>query len=137
MKNFLVRRRAHWMVMSLLVAVAGCGGDSPTGGGGGGIGGDYGGGNGGGEINPVATTSVTVGDNFFDPTDILVSAGVMVTWTWTSSVVHNVTFADNAIADSGDQGGGTYQTQMPTTAGEYAYQCTIHPSDMNGSVTVQ
>ena len=88
MKNFLVRRRAHWMVMSLLVAVAGCGGDSPTGGGGGGIGGDYGGGNGGGEINPVATTSVTVGDNFFDPTDILVSAGVMVTWTWTSSVVH-------------------------------------------------
>ena len=31
-----------------------------------------------GVINPVATTSVTIGDNFFDPIDILVTSGTTV-----------------------------------------------------------
>ena len=82
------------------------------------------------------TTSVTVNDDFFTPTSIQVSPGATVTWTWSSSRVHNVTFADNAITDSGDQGGGTYQTAMPTAPATYAYQCTIH-SGMVGSVLVQ
>ena len=32
---------------------------------------------------------------------------------------------------------GTFQAAMPTRAGVYAYQCTNHPSEMNGTVTVQ
>ena len=35
MKDFHVRRGAHWMAMALFFAVAGCGGDSGTNGGGG------------------------------------------------------------------------------------------------------
>jgi plastocyanin len=31
---------------------------------------------------------------------------------------------------------GTFQAAMPTRAGVYAYQCN-HPSEMNGTVTVQ
>ena len=134
MKDFLVGRRAHWMGMFLLVAVAGCGGDSPTDDGGGGIG--DGGGSGGGD--PVAMTSVNVVDLDFTPPDIQVTPGATVTWTWTGSDTHNVTFAaSSGIANSLTQTSGTYQVAMPTATGVYTYQCTIHPSDMNGSVTVQ
>ncbi len=47
-----------------------------------------------------------------------------------------VMFADNAIGNSSTDTGGTYSTAMPSAAGAYSYQCTIHPG-MNGSVTVQ
>ncbi len=46
-----------------------------------------------------------------------------------------VTFASNAIANSVTQSSGTYQVEMPTAAGSYTYQCTIHPTQMNGSGT--
>ena len=134
MKDFHVRRGAHWIVMSLFLTVAGCGGDSGTNGGdGNGSGGGGGGGGGGG---PTVPTSVAVSDDFFNPASIQVSPGATITWTWSSNRVHNVTFADNTITDSGDQGGGTYSTAMPTAAAVYNYECTIHPG-MNGSVTVQ
>ena len=80
---------------------------------------------------------MTVGDDFFNPAGIQVSPGDMVTWTWSSNRTHNVTFADNTITDSGDQGGGMYTTAMPMAAGNYDYQCTIHPTTMQASVTVQ
>ena len=121
MKGFYVRRGAHWIVISLLLAVAGCGGDSGTNGG----------------DTPVVTTDVTVGDDFFNPEDIQVSPGAMVTWTWSSNRVHNLQFADPAITDSGNQGGGIYTTAMPMATGTYNYQCIIHPSSMNGTVKVE
>ena len=83
----------------------------------------------------VATTSVNVVDFAFDPPDILVTAGATVTWTWTGNVGHNVTFASGAIT-SVTQVTGTFQAAMPTATGVYTYQCTIHPTLMNGSVTV-
>lgn len=132
MKQFRVRRGAHCMVISLFVAVAGCGGDSGTNDGGG-DGGDGGGGN-----DPVVTTSVGVVDFDFNPTSILVSPGATVTWTWSGSALHNVTFASGTVsAPSTTQTTGTFQVAMPTATGAYNYQCTIHPSLMNGTVTVQ
>ncbi len=124
MKDFFVRRGAHWLVMSLLVAIAGCGSDSPT------DDGDDDGGN-----DPVAFVNVV--DFDFTPPDIQVAAGATVMWTWTGSEPHNVTFASTSIANSVTQTSGTYQVAMPTTPGMFTYQCTIHPDLMNGSVTVQ
>jgi len=122
------RRGAGWMLTALAVALTGCGDDStgPSGGGGGGGGG-----------SPVMTTSVSVGNNFFSPEDILVSSGATVTWTWSpGGVVHNVTFASAAVTPSGNMSSGTFQAAMPAAAGTYTYQCTIH-SGMTGSVQVQ
>ncbi len=85
---------------------------------------------------PVAMTSVNVVDFAFNPPDILVTAGPSVTWTWTGSVQHNVTFSSLAIT-SATQAAGNFQAAMPTATGVYTYQCTIHPTLMNGSVTVQ
>ena len=125
MKDFLVRRGAQWMVMSLLVAIAGCGSDSPT---------DDGGDDGGND--PVAFVNVV--DFDFTPPDIQVAAGATVRWTWTGSVEHNVTFASAEVAaPSATKTTGTFDVTLPTVAGMYAYQCTIHPDDMNGTVTVQ
>ena len=119
MKDFHVRRGAHWMVMSLLLTVAGCGADSPT--------------DGGDDV----TTEVTIRDFLFDPVSIQVSPGAMVMWTWAGNEPHNVTFADSAIANSVTQITGTFQTALPTATGVYTYQCTIHPTLMNAFVTVQ
>ena len=125
MKDFHVRRATHWIAISLFLGITGCGEDSGT--------------NGGGD--PVATTSVTVGNgsnNVFTPPDILVSTGATVTWTWGGNVGHNVTFASSAVsAPSATQTTGTFQVLMPTTPAVYNYQCTIHPTQMNGTVTVQ
>ena len=138
MKDSYVRREAHWMVMSFFLAVAGCGGDSGTNGGGG-VGGGYGGGggSGGGGTTPVVTTSVNVVDFDFTPPDIQVTAGAMVTWTWTGAIAHNVTFAVSSGVTNGPlQVTGTHVAQMPTATGTYTYQCTIHPLLMQGSVIV-
>ena len=135
MKKFCVRRGAYWMVTSLFLAVAGCGGDSGTNGGNG-NGSGTGNGNGSG-TTPVATTSVTVSDNFFTPPDIVVSGGATVTWTWAGNVGHNVTFSSSQITSQPTQTTGTHSAVMPTAAGVYAYQCTIHPSTMQASVTVE
>ena len=117
------------MATALAVAVAGCGGgggDGPT---------DPGGGGGGGGT-PPATSSVSVQDDFFNPSSNIVSPGTTVTWTWNGSNPHNVTFANGAIGDSGTQTSGTFSAAMPTALGDYDYQCTIH-NGMDGTVTVQ
>ena len=134
MKGFHVRRRAHWIVISLLLAVAGCGGDSGTNNDGntGGTGGTGGGAR-------VTTTDVTVGNDFFSPANIQVSPGASVTWTWAGGRDHNVTFAaaNNTISSS-TQSSGTHVAAMPMMPiADYEYLCTIHPTTMQGSVTVQ
>lgn len=134
MRHSNVRRGLFCGVTVLAFALAGCGGSSPTGGG---NGGGNGSGNGGGNGDPVETTSVTIDNTAFDPADIQVSPGATVTWTWQESVIHNVTFADPGIEDSGDRNSGTHSADMPSAAGEYSYQCTIHPSLMQGTVTVE
>ena len=53
-----------------------------------------------GVVDLVETTSVTVGDNFFDPIDILVTGGATVFWVWDGSDTHNVTFASTSIGNS-------------------------------------
>jgi plastocyanin len=77
--------------------------------------------------------SVSVGDNFFDPTQSTIAVAGTVTWTWTGSSGHNVTFGSGA---SPTQSSGTYAMDFPT-AGSFAYQCTIHPGQMNGTIVVQ
>ena len=123
MNNLHVRKSVRLPAMAVLLTVTGCGGgSSPTGGGVG---------------DPGEITSVMVGNNFFSPEPILVSPGESVTWTWAGGGdVHNVTFASNAIPNSVTQPSGSYEAVMPTEPGVYTYLCTVHPTEMNGSVTV-
>ena len=117
--------RSIYLCTALLAVLAtACGGsDSPTDGGGG----------------PVATTSVSVRDNFFSPEDIRVSPGAMVTWTWAGSEPHDVNWTGSntsGLANSVIQSSGAFQSTMPTTPGTYTYFCIVHGLVMSGSVQV-
>ncbi len=95
-----------------------------------------------GEVNvPTPTSAVEVGNDFFNPEDIVVAAGTEVTWTWTNTgaISHSVestgspAFTSSAI-QSGN--GSTHGFQFDTP-GVYTYQCAVHGAAMSGSVTVQ
>jgi plastocyanin len=86
---------------------------------------------------PLAATVTTPGTSF-SPATVTIRAGGTVTWQFTGSTRHNVTFSGTAptggnIPDT--DAGGTAQRTFSTT-GTYAYSCTRH-SGMNGTVTVQ
>jgi len=88
--------------------------------------------NGNNDDDPVATSSVSVDDDFFDPDYITVSPGSTVTWTWEGNVDHNVTWAEGDISNSPSQSTGTFSTSMPDEEGTYVYYCTFHGSPGSG-----
>ena len=86
---------------------------------------------------PLAATVTTPGESF-SLAAVTIRTGGTVTWQFTGSTRHNVTFNGNAptggnIPDT-DAGGSAQRTF--STAGTYNYTCTRH-SGMDGSVTVQ
>jgi plastocyanin len=90
--------------------------------------------------NPTApsTATVTTPGTSFNPGTVTIAVGGTVTWQFTGSTRHNVTFSGTAppggnIPDT--DVGGSAQRQF-STAGTYAYSCTRH-SGMNGTVVVQ
>jgi len=82
---------------------------------------------------PVAAVTI---DNFsFNPKEITVAKGTIVTWTNRDDVPHTVTstqqkFRSKAL-DTGDQFSFTF-----TEAGTYPYFCSVHPM-MTAKVIVQ
>ena len=86
--------------------------------------------------NPIATTSVSLQSNLFNPADIVVPLSATVTFTNTDGINHNVTFASQAITSVPNWTSGDRTAKMPATPGTYTYTCTIHPG-MNGSAKVQ
>ena len=112
------------IVLMATVAAAGCGSSTSYGS--------------TGPTSPPTTSStsnaVSVGDNYFAPAATTVPAGTTVTWTWSGSVIHSVTFDDGT--GSATQATGTF-TRTFTAAGTYAYHCAVHGAAMSGSVKVQ
>lgn len=101
-----------------VVLLAGCGGDSTS---------------------PPPPGTVNVTNNAFTPSTITVDAGDNVTWHWASGgAPHNVTFAvgpAGAPANIPNTTTGDVVRNF-TTAGSFAYNCTIHGAAMSGTVTV-
>jgi plastocyanin len=81
---------------------------------------------------PVATSSISVQDNSFEPEAAEIAAGEAVTWTWEGDADHNV------VGDgfqSAVQSEGTFAQQFDLP-GTYTYRCTLH-AGMEGSVNVR
>jgi plastocyanin len=82
---------------------------------------------------PAGGTAVAI-DNFaFSPATLKAKAGQQVTWTNKQSVAHTVTA--NAGAFNHPMPSGATFSFTFTTAGTFAYHCTIHPS-MQGTIAV-
>ena len=100
-----------------MVALAGCAGGATT------------------NASPVATTTVDLPKSYkFVPASIVVDVGATVTWTNDDNFTHNVTF--DGEAGKVMKPGETVTHAFPT-AGTFHYQCTLHPQNMQGTVTVK
>jgi len=83
--------------------------------------------------------TVAIGDFYFcDPANeggvctTEVEAGGTVTWNFGGAVPHTVT---GSGFDSGQQSSGSF-SQTFNEAGTFAYQCNIHPTQMQGEIVV-
>ncbi len=85
---------------------------------------------------PPPTLSVSVADNSFSPQDGTVASGGTVTWNWTGTRSHNVTFENSDT--SATQTSGTHQRTFPivTTATTFRYRCTIHSSSFTSGTMI-
>ncbi len=87
------------------------------------------------------TTQTPSGNNVyiqnyaFNPASLTVKAGDTVTWTNKDSVSHTVT-SDTGLFGSSPLANGQTFSYTFTTAGSYAYTCSIHPA-MHGTIIVQ
>lgn len=84
----------------------------------------------------AAPTVVTVGNNFFSPDSISITAGSAVKWNWAGSN-HSVSSTGiNAFAGSDIQNAdATWGPILFSTPGVYTYECAVH-TFMQGKIVV-
>jgi plastocyanin len=84
----------------------------------------------------AATHAITMANYAFSPASETISAGDSVTWTNTDQAPHDVTVTSGPVAiHSPTITTGQSWTYTFTTAGTYAYICSIHP-DMHATLVV-
>ena len=89
---------------------------------------------------PVRTTSVDLPPSYkFAPADIVVAKGSTVTWTNHDNFSHRVQFLDGGLPTDPMvmQPGGETATFTFAQVGTYHYQCSFHPQNMQGTITVE
>jgi plastocyanin len=84
------------------------------------------------------TATVTTPGTTFSPASVSIATGGSVTWQFTGSTRHNVTFTGTAPTGGNvpDTDAGGSATRRFGAAGTYGYTCTRH-AGMNGTVVVQ
>ena len=90
------------------------------------------------EASPVATSTVDLPKSYrFAPTAVTVPAGTTVTWTNDDNFTHSVKFLDGGLpTDPLVMQPGEHQTFTFAAPGTYHYECSFHPQNMQGTVTV-
>ncbi len=86
---------------------------------------------------------VDIKDFVFDPDEISVAPGGKVSWTNTGEANHTATVLEVPGLDDVDKydtgqiaPGATGEFAAPTSPGNYAYQCNVHPARMRGVLVV-
>ncbi len=82
-----------------------------------------------------STKTVTISMFAFEPSQLTVPVGTIVTFVNNDSVTHTVT-SDTGVFNSGNLPTGQSFKYTFTKAGTFLYHCAIHPS-MKGTVVVQ
>lgn len=89
---------------------------------------------------PSDGTGIEVGDDFYKSNHATVFADEQVTWRWTGSNQHNVTFDDPSLGASPTQSSGTYVRTFAgaQSGGNFTYYCTVHGRQvMSGIITIR
>jgi plastocyanin len=90
---------------------------------------------GAGSVALAADAAVSIANFAYQPSSVTVNVGDSVTWTNNDSAPHTATANDESF-DTGTIGNGGSDSVTFTTAGTFAYHCSIHPQ-MSGVVVVQ
>jgi plastocyanin len=88
----------------------------------------------GGSTN-TSSTDVKVADFSFAPSETTVRAGQTVTWTNEGQADHTV--KGRGFFSSKALGTGEKFSHRFTKAGSFPYVCTLHPTQMRGTVVVR
>ncbi|MGB4863983.1 MAG: plastocyanin/azurin family copper-binding protein, partial [Tepidiformaceae bacterium] len=87
--------------------------------------------------NP-ASASVGVSETggfYWSPSSVAIAPGGSVTFSWSGGAAHNLTVP--ALGFSGPIGTSDSETVAFPSPGTYKFSCVVHPTTMNGTVTVQ
>ena len=88
-----------------------------------------------GDSAKTAATDIRVADFSFSPAETTIAPGQTVTWTNDGQVEHTV--KGSGFFSSRALGTGQKFSLRFTKAGRFPYICTLHPSQMRGTVVVQ
>jgi plastocyanin len=83
----------------------------------------------------IVSGSSTMTTTAYAPNPVTIATGGSITWTNNDTTAHTAT-DNNGGYNSGSIAPGGQFTRTFTTAGTYAYHCTLHPN-MVGTVNVQ
>ncbi len=83
---------------------------------------------------------MSVGDNYFFPEEVRVTAGSTVEWDYNggggeTESIHNVVGSNNTFS-SGDPNPGSRFAQTFKQPGEFNYVCTCHARQMTAKIVV-
>jgi plastocyanin len=86
---------------------------------------------------PVSSAAVTVADFSFSPRNVILDQGRPVKWTFNGPSGHSVTDSSGmGLFDSGVRSAGSVYLSYFIGAGAYPYLCSVHPTQMTGTVKV-
>jgi plastocyanin len=86
---------------------------------------------------PVATNQVDLPPSYlFKPSAITVTTGTTVTWTNHDNFTHSVRLIDEGNRVVGVMHPGEATRFTFSKAGTFRYDCSFHPQNMHGTVTV-
>ena len=85
------------------------------------------------------TAAVTIGDFFYEPDTLTAPADGTLTLEVTNGggLPHTFTIAELDIDEPVSAGESATVTIEGAEAGEYTYMCTVHPGQMEGTLTVE
>lgn len=83
----------------------------------------------------MAVNTVSMGDNFFAPQSIIITAGSAIEWKNDGVLPHTAT-SDSGLFDTGILKKTQSASQVFNTPGTYPYFCEVHP-EMTGTVIVE
>jgi plastocyanin len=89
----------------------------------------------GADAEPVATTTVDMAKSYrFEPSAISVAPAATVTWTNSDNFTHTVRVDGEVVGEAAPGESLRYTFAEP---GTYRYDCSLHPQNMKGTVTVR
>lgn len=87
------------------------------------------------ESTDPGAVMVTVVDFAFNPSNVTAKTGQVIAFSNTGSASHTATL-DNGGCATGTINAGKSDGLVFTTAGTYTFHCSIHPTQMKGTIVV-